>query len=245
MANRFEQSETLPKYFKELNKMSDFMTKEDERKLADRIQKGGPDGELALVQLVQPNLKFVVTLANSFIGMGLSIDDLIQEGNIGLMEAARRFTSDHDTKFLTYAKFWIKKRLNLALCDHGRTVRLPVNQEYQIYKERVNGAGRNLKNVRIDLKVSKDQDESIGDILLRQEFQDPFEKEDETRVLLSLLGCLKKSEREIVELFYGIGDGEPLSTKDVADLVGKTPTEVNRALKVARAKMRKRVNPIK
>jgi len=238
MSNRFETSDTLPQYFKEIDAVANFMTKEEEQQLADRIQRGGPDGERAMHQLVSANLKYVVTMANKFIGMRLPIDDLIQEGNAGLIEAAQRYTSSQDTKFLTYAKFWIRKRLNLALCEHGRTVRLPVNQEYQIYKEKMKGESHNLANVRIDQKIGEDNDTNLGDLVLHDDFNDPFAGEDEARVLAALLTSLKPSERQIVELFYGF-QGESRSTKEVADIVKKTPAEVNRALKVARAKMRK------
>jgi RNA polymerase primary sigma factor len=235
MSKRFETSQSLPTYFREMTEVAKPLSKEDERKLAIRIQAGD---EAALHSLVQANLKFVVTLANKFIGMGLSIDDLIQEGNAGLIEAARRFTPDRDTKFITYAQFWIRKRLNLALCDLGRTVRLPVNQEYDIYKKRMAGESVNLSNVQLDRPVGDDGDNTVGDLMLRQDFVDPFDAEDRAGLLEKLLACLKPADRQVVELFYGIvGDG--LSTKEVAAQVGRTPVEVNRALKVARAKMRK------
>ena len=236
MSNRFETSENLPKYFQEISAVADFMTKEEEKALADRIQ--NEDCE-ALNKLVESNLKYVVTIANKFIGMGLPIDDLIQEGNNGLIEAARRFTSDRDTKFLTYAKFWIRKRLNLALCEHGRTVRIPVNQEYEIYKRKMKGDSDNLSNVRIDNQVGEDGNSTIGDIMLRQEFNDPFEGEDDRLILQKLLASLKSTELKVVELFYGL-EGDGMSTKEVADAVGKTPAEVNRILKIARSKMRRR-----
>ena len=87
---------------------------------------------------------------------------------------------------------------------------------------------------------SEDGDNTLGDIILRQDFVDPFENEDKDALLRKLLASLKDSDREIVELFYGlVGDG--MSTKEVAEAVGKSPVEVNRALKVARAKMRKTV----
>lgn len=232
---RFETAEGLPQYFKNLDKLSGPMSKADEKALAIRIQAGD---ESAINSLVQANLKFVVTLANKFIGMGLPIDDLIQEGNAGLIEAARKFTADKDTKFITYAQFWIRKRLNLALCEYGRTVRIPVNQEYDIYKRKMKGEDINLSNIALDKPIGEDGDNTLGDIMCKTPFADPFEKEEETRILTKLLATLKNSDREIVELFYGlVGDG--MSTKDIADQVGKTPAEVNRSLKVARAKMRK------
>jgi len=238
MSKRFETTDGLPQYFKSIESVAKPLSKTEELALADRIQAGD---EEALNALVTANLKFVVTLANKFIGMGLSIDDLIQEGNAGLIEAARKFTSDKDVKFITYAQFWIRKRLNLSLCDYGRIVRLPVNQEYDIYKRKMKGEEINLSNVQIDKPVGEDGDNTIGDIMLRTDFADPFENDDTNRVLTRLLSKLRPTEREIIELFYGlVGDG--LSTKEIAQQVGKTPAEVNRALKVARAQMRKEIS---
>jgi RNA polymerase sigma factor (sigma-70 family) len=147
---------------------------------------------------------------------------------------------EKDTKFLTYAKFWIRKRLNLALCEYGRTVRIPVNQEYDLYKKKMKGDMVNLANVRIDNSVGEDGDGNLGDLLLHDNFNDPFAGEDDARILTAILATLKPKERRIVELFYGL-EGDGVSTKEVADIVGMTPAEVNRALKVARTKMRKRV----
>jgi RNA polymerase primary sigma factor len=236
MSKRFETSSSLPAYFREVSQIAKPLTKAQERELAIRIQAGD---ERALNELVQANLKFVVTLANKFVGMGLSIDDLIQEGNAGLIEAARRFGPDKDVKFITYAQFWIRKRLNGALCEYGRTVRIPVNQEYDIYKRKMKGeAVPNLNNVKLDRPVGDDGDHTLGDLLLRTDSLDPFEADEQAAVLGFLLNRLTAKEKTIVGLFYGlIGDG--LSTKEVAAEVGMTAVEVNRALKVARAKMRK------
>ena len=237
MSNRFETSETLPQYFKEITELADYMSKEEEHALAERIQNGDC---AALEKLVSSNLKYVVTLANKFIGMGLPIDDLIQFGNLALIEAAQKYMPEKDTKFLTYAKFWIRKRLNLALCEYGRTVRIPVNQEYDLYKKKMKGDMVNLANVRIDNSVGEDGEGNLGDLILHANFNDPFEGEDDARILTAILSTLTAKERRIVELFYGL-EGDGISTKDVADIVGMTAAEVNRALKVARTKMRKRV----
>ena len=235
MSKRFETTDGLPQYFKSIELVAKPLSKTEELALADRIQAGDKQ---ALDALVTANLKFVVTLANKFIGMGLPIDDLIQEGNAGLIEAARKFTSDKDVKFITYAQFWIRKRLNLSLCEYGRIVRLPINQEYDIYKRKMKGEEINLSNVQIDKPVGEDGDNTIGDIMLSTDFADPFENDDTNRFLTRLLSKLRPTEREIIELFYGlVGDG--LSTKEIAQQVGKTPAEVNHALKVARAQMRR------
>jgi len=234
---KFETSNTLPTYFNEIDEVANFMTLEEEQDLARKIQKGD---DVALNKLIQANLKYVVTMANKFIGQGVPIDDLIQEGNLGLYEAAKRYTPNRG-KFLTYAKFWIQKHLNLALCEQGRTVRLPVNREYEIYKSKKAGKSVNLSNVRIDKKVGDEGSMSLGDLMFHDDFNDPFDKEEQQRVLSILLASLKPVERQIIELFYGLGDEDPMSTKEVADTVGKTAPEVNRVLKIARSKMRNKV----
>jgi len=236
---RFETTAGLPSYFKEIQKDAALLTKAEERVLALRIQAGD---QRALDKLVTANLKFVVTLANKFIGMGLPIDDLIQEGNAGLIEAAMKFSPDKEVKFISYAQFWIRKRLNLALCEFGRTVRLPVNQEYDIYKRRMAGEEVNLRNLQLDkpLDSSSETGTTLGEVLcsVGPEVYDHFENHERTKTVNRLLGKLKEEDRLIVELFYGlIGDG--LSVKEIAEQTGKTQAEVGRSLKVSRAKMRK------
>ena len=238
MATRFETTETLPAYFKSIDKVSKTLSKQEELALAVRIQAGGADGEVALNSLVQANLKFVVTMANKFIGMGLSIDDLIQEANIGLMLAAQKYQPSSGVKFITYAQFHVRKRLNLSICEHGRTVRLPVNQEYALYKRRVAGEDYNLSNIQIDKPIGEDEDGTLGDLVLRTEAVDPFENEERDQTLTRLLGVLKDSDREIVELFYGFHE-DALSVKEISARLEKPLSEIGRALKVARHKMRK------
>ena len=240
MSNRFETSENLTRFFKEIDVLENHMTKEEEHALARRIQRGGTDGDKAMQILVQSNLKFVVTLANKFIGMGVPIDDLVQAGSMALIEAAKKFSPEADVKFLTYAKFWLRKRLNLALCEDGRTVRLPVNQEYRIYKERVKGDGPNLSNVRIDVAIGDENDAKVGDLLLHEDFKDLFKDQDTNRTLGILMGTLNDRERQVISEFYGLGGDDEMSTKDVADKLGMTAAEVNRTLKVARSKMRRK-----
>ena len=237
MAKRFELSDTIDLYFKELEKVSSPLTKKEEHDLALKIQSGDSQ---ALNELVLHNLKFVVLLANKFIGMGINIDDLIQEGNSGLIEAAKRFTPDKDTKFITYAQFWIRKYLNESIVEHGRTVRIPHNQEYEIYKEKVKGDyDRNLTNVEIDKPINEDGSFTMGDMLLTEDFVDPFEKDEQSSQLSFFLEQLTPEEVQIIKLFYGIEETKSLSTREVSKIVGVDEAKVNRMLKVARHKMRK------
>lgn len=236
---RFEISDTIDLYFKEIEKVKSTLTKQEEFLLATRIQNGDTS---ALNQLVLANLKFVVLLANKFIGMGVNIDDLIQEGNQGLIEAAKRFTPDKGARFITYAQFWIRKALNESIVDYGRTVRLPHNQEVDIYKSKMDGTWEgNLSNVEIDRPIGEDGDGTLGDFILREEFEDPFQNEESANHITFFLNQLSDEEIRIIKLFYGIAELKPLSTREVANMVGHDEVKVNRMLKVARAKMRKAI----
>jgi RNA polymerase primary sigma factor len=236
---KFEASTNLPAYFKSIDKLAKPLSKAAEKELAIRIQAGD---ESALHSLVNANLKFAVSLANKFIGLGLPIDDLIMEANCGLIEAAKRFTPDKDVKFITYAQFWIRKKLNTALGEYGRTVRLPMNQEYDIYKRKVAGEDINLTNVRLDKPVGEDGSNTLGDLILRAEFVDPFEEQSVEQQVAAVLSKLNDHDRKVIETFYGIDRGESRSAKETADELGMDISKVNQTLRLARHKLRKAFN---
>lgn len=114
--------ENIDRYFKDVRKTQPLQS-EEEIALAIRIQNGDKDAENKLIEC---NLRFVITEARKNLGRGLDLEDLIQEGNLGLIEAAKRFSPDAGTKFVTYAAFWIKQAIINAL-SLNRTVRLPMN----------------------------------------------------------------------------------------------------------------------
>lgn len=114
--------ENIDIYFKDIRKTHPF-TLEEEVKLAVRIQEGDAR---ALNTLVEANLRFVVTEARKFLGRGLDLEDLIQEGNIGLIEAAKRYDPEAGFRFITYAVWWIRQAIFTAL-NNNRLVRLPMN----------------------------------------------------------------------------------------------------------------------
>ncbi len=104
------------------------LTRDEEKRLATN----GDEASLAL--LVERNLKYVVMVANHYKGLGISLADLINEGNIGMMEAARRFDPERGVKFITYAVWWVRQNILRALADQAGAVRLPIKQAGIIYK---------------------------------------------------------------------------------------------------------------
>ena len=105
--------------------LSKLLTQEQEIAVARRVQQGD---ELAMQELVTRNLRFVISVAKKYQNRGLPLVDLIGEGNVGLMIAARKFDPEHGVKFISYAVWWIRQSILAAIARHGRTVRVPLNR---------------------------------------------------------------------------------------------------------------------
>ena len=118
------ESASLDKYLQEIGK-EELITVEEEVELAQRIKKGD---RLALEMLTRANLRFVVSVAKQYQNQGLSLPDLINEGNLGLIKAAEKFDETRGFKFISYAVWWIRQSILQALAEQSRIVRLPLNQ---------------------------------------------------------------------------------------------------------------------
>ena len=121
---------SLEKYFQEISKI-DLITADEEVELAQRIKKGD---RRALDKLVKANLRFVVSVAKQYQNQGLKLSDLINEGNLGLVKAAKRFDETRGFKFISYAVWWIRQAILQALAEQSRIVRLPLNKIGSISK---------------------------------------------------------------------------------------------------------------
>lgn len=121
------ESQSLDKYLQEIGKV-DLITAEEEIELAQLIKKGGIPAMRALEKMVKANLRFVVSVAKQYQNQGLSLGDLINEGNLGLIKAAKRFDETRGFKFISYAVWWIRQSILQALAEQSRIVRLPLNR---------------------------------------------------------------------------------------------------------------------
>ncbi len=143
-------SETLKKYLQEISKLPR-ITADEEKVLGARIQRGDKE---ALRKLVEANLRFVVSFAKKYRNCGLSFLDLINEGNIGLIEAAKRFNPKKNVKFITYAVWWVRQAIIHALSDQSGAFRLPQKQANLLYR-----IGRTISQLTLDFERHPTPDE--------------------------------------------------------------------------------------
>ena len=247
---KFETSENLPKYFKTIQKNKP-LTIAQERELVLAIQHGDPK---AVELLVSANLKFVVKLANRHIGQGVPIDDLIQEGNIGLLEAANNFKPREGQRFINYAQLWIRKRLNESVAKTGRIVRLPHNQEYEIYKaktkiKKVDPDGEKDEKVaaieipsrvQIDAPIGDEGGNTVGDVVLKTGSEVEFEMEmDDVKFKVKqALSCLKDRDKGIIMDYFGIGKEYEMPTDIIAEKYEMTNVRVSQIVRASIEKMK-------
>ena len=121
------QSAALDKYLVEIGR-EELISTDEEVELAQRIHRGGPDGQAALDCLTRANLRFVVSVAKQYQNQGLTLNDLIDEGNLGLIKAAQKFDETRGFKFISYAVWWIRQSILQAISEQSRIVRMPLNQ---------------------------------------------------------------------------------------------------------------------
>jgi RNA polymerase primary sigma factor len=158
MASRRETSTTvLSRYFAEIRDFP-LLTKEEEQQLARDLQGGRLE---AVNELVESNLSFVAKVAAEYRSLGMPLEDLLNEGNLGLIEAARRFDASKDTKFISYAIWWIRKSILKALSEQSHIVRLPYSQ---------------LKKVKEIRAAEKALGKSLGRKPNREEISDHLSK---------------------------------------------------------------------
>jgi len=209
------ETQSLDKYLMEIGKV-DLITAEEEVNLTKRIREGD---QVALEKLTKANLRFVVSVAKQYPNNGLTLGDLINEGNLGLIKAAKRFDETRGFKFISYAVWWIRQSIMSALAEQSRVVRLPLNRV---------GSINRLSKVYSELEQKFQREPSVAELAEALELT-PAEITDSMRI----------SGRH-VSVNAPFAHGEENSLLDVLENDDKTPdsgliddslrTEVQRAL---------------
>jgi len=162
---RYTYKASLANYLQDIQKVS-LLTPKEEIELAERVKEGN---EAALNRLVESNLRFVVSIAKEYQNRGLPLEDLINEGNIGLIKAAKKFDSTRGFRFISYAVWWVRQAIMEAIVNQSKMVRLPFNKVWDVFKvektfnELRNDLGRDpsLEEVAVALGISHSDLSSI------------------------------------------------------------------------------------
>jgi len=262
------ESDAVMTYLREIGRVP-MITHEREIELAQRIESGDRD---AMRQFILANLRLVVSIAKRYVGRGLTLLDLIQEGNIGLIRAVQRYDWRRGHRFSTHATWWIRQAISRAVADKGRTIRLPVYVNTalnRIRRERqrllqelgrepteielaeatgldpirmVELQGAPGAPVSLELPVGEDEEQELGDVLADTESATPEElattqtlKDEVQRVLESVL---TPREQLVLQLRFGLGNGQAHPLEQVGRELGITRERVRQIEAGALAKLR-------
>ena len=231
------QDASLGLYFKDVSKQP-MISPEEEIRLTKEIKKGN---DKAVQELVNANLRFVISVAKQYQNKGLTLVDLIQEGNIGLIEAAKKFDETRGFRFISYAVWWIRQSIMKAISEQCRTIRVPMSQVVYINKinkaterfEQLNGRKPSLEELEEETKIEasavslesplKDEEVSCLLDIIPDEGATPADS-DATRNDLSngieaILAKLSYRDSDILRMSFGIGM-QPMPNDEIANRFG-------------------------
>ncbi len=229
------------------------------------------DADQARQDLIQANLRLVVSIAKKYTSYGLTMMDLVQEGNIGLMKAVEKFDYTKGNKFSTYATWWIRQAITRAIADQSRTIRLPVHmgeaisqvkrtahklqqqlqreptpeeiaQEMELTPAKVRRTlEASLQPMSLEMPVGQEGEGRMGDFIEDERIAGPAEAASSLmlrRELEEVLMSLPERERLIIQLRYGLSDGQYRTLEEVGDKFGITRERIHQIEAVALRKLR-------
>jgi len=234
---------TLTAYLREIAKLPR-LTVDEERALTHRIH--DDRDEAAVTRLVEANLRFVVSFAKRYRGLGVSFLDLIHEGNLGLIEAAHRFDPTRNVKFITYAVWWVRESMMHVLADQTRAFSFPPKLFFTLRRGPGGGADVSLSEpIGIGGAANTRHGGSspeLGD-LIEQDGVTPIEDEMIHRAdlagLQAALCDLDGKEREIVGLRFGLEDDQPRTLQEIGDRLHLSRERVRQIESRAKDKLRR------
>jgi len=238
------ETASLDKYLQDIGK-EELITAEEEVELAKKIHAGD---HMALEKLTKANLRFVVSVAKQYQNQGLSLPDLINEGNLGLIKAAKRFDETRGFKFISYAVWWIRQSILQALAEQSRLVRLPLNQVGSLNKikkatsrleqifERAPSVDEiaelmelpeyrvdktmkiTTRYVSVDAPLNQEEDTKFLDVFISDDVpktDSDLMRESLNKEIQRSLATLTDKERDVINLYYGIGMAHGLTLEEI------------------------------
>src|SRR5918912_1237978 len=207
------------------------LTPERERELGKRVQE---NDKTALEELVKANLRFVVSYAKRYRNSHVLFLDLINEGNIGLIHAAKKYERYKNVKFITYAVWWIRQAILHALSEQGGAFRLPPKRANLMYRlEKAIGAA-------ISEGSHMPTPQELADVIEQTTIpsaEDEMQEQSRREELLAHISELSPKERLVLMLRHGITDNMPKSIEELAEFLGRPPESVAAVVETARAKV--------
>lgn len=224
---KFESSRELTTYFKEVESTNHPLSKEEVCTLIPLAKNGD---RKAMGRIINSCSKLIVKTANHYMGQGVPVIDLVQEGNLGAIEAVYRFDINGGATFVSYARLWIRKYINDSVATVGRTVRFPMNKEFEIFKLKKAGkdAG-DYSDVRIDKKIPNKDNLNVLDfhISCNNDIESKHESDYTKALAEDYLNTINKVEdRELLKAYFGIGRDVPLTGEDLHKEFGMSRVKI-------------------
>ena len=249
------ESASLDKYLQEIGR-EDLITVEEEVELAQRIRKGD---RIALEKLTRANLRFVVSVAKQYQNQGLSLPDLINEGNLGLIKAAEKFDETRGFKFISYAVWWIRQSILQALNQVGSLNKISkafskfeqenerrpspeeLADELEIPVDKISDTLKvSGRHISVDAPFVEGEDNSLLDVLVNDDSpmaDRSLVNESLSREIDRALSTLTEREKDIIQMFFGINTQE-MTLKEIGDKFGLTRERVRQIKEKAIRRLR-------
>jgi RNA polymerase primary sigma factor len=227
------ETSTLASYLRQISRLPR-LSVDDERSLGDRIRRHRDDH--ALSQLVEGNLRFVVSYARRYRGCGIPVLDLIHEGNLGLIEAARRFDPSRNVKFISYAVWWVREAMMQAMAGEMRAFSFP--------PKLLPTLGRGFADRSLSDPIASDAryrgTRELGDTLAAESvaIDEAMIEQGRLEDLAGAIGDLDRKEQQIVRLRFGLGDDEPRTLQEIGDSLHLSRERVRQLESRAKGKLR-------
>ncbi len=266
-ANSVGISQNLQQYLREISTQSP-LTPKEEIELACKVKQGDKE---ALDKLLCANLRFVVSVAKRYQNRGLSLEDLINEGNLGLIKAANRFDESRGFKFISYAVWWIRQSILQALAEQSRTIRLPLTMVGIVNKyaremeeleheyerepnlEEISGVmaveQKFLENtltlssqpISVNGSLNDESNSLIIDVLKNENAVAPDQELMDNSLIQELnlvLKSLSDRERKVIEMYFGLGNTQPMTLEEIGTEINLTRERVRQIKETGLKKLR-------